>query len=106
MKRVYPESNWKESWKSCYIYDLLEIYGEIDNDLGYAYAYEKRRDQTLSLIKSVSKKGDKILDVAAAQGNFTLELAQMGFDVTWNDIREELAEYVEMKRETGNGNYY
>jgi 2-polyprenyl-6-hydroxyphenyl methylase/3-demethylubiquinone-9 3-methyltransferase len=101
MKRVYIENNWKENWKYSYPYDLLEIYGETSKDLGYAYAYEIRRDYTLSLIKSVTKRGDNILDIAAGQGNFSLTLAEMGYRVTWNDIREDLAEYVEMKKEMG-----
>jgi 2-polyprenyl-3-methyl-5-hydroxy-6-metoxy-1,4-benzoquinol methylase len=102
MKRIYLNNNWKGSWKYSYPYDLLEIYGEEKRDLGYAYAYQVRRDQTLSLIKRVADKNDRILDVAAAQGNFTLTLAEMGYDVTWNDIRNDLAEYVEMKRSDGN----
>lgn len=105
MKRVHIEENWKDSWKSCYNYDLLEIYGEIAPNRGYAYAYENRRNHVLDLVKSVAGKDAKILDVAAAQGNFTLTLAEEGYDVTWNDIRGELAEYVEMKREKGKVTY-
>ncbi len=61
----------------------------------------KEKTKTLKLVKQVAKKGDRILDVAAAQGNFSLSLAEMGYDVTWNDIRSDLAEYAEMKREKG-----
>jgi len=105
MKRVYIEDSWKDSWKYSYPYDLMEIYGEIKGNEGYAYAYQLRRDATINLIKSIAKPGDKILDVAAAQGNFSLKLAELGYDVTWNDIREDIAEYVEMKRETGKISY-
>jgi 2-polyprenyl-3-methyl-5-hydroxy-6-metoxy-1,4-benzoquinol methylase len=101
MKRLYPEDNWKQSWKYCFPYDLLEIYGETKESPGYAYAYRIRHDNTISLIKQVAKKGDRILDIAAAQGNFSLTLAELGYEVTWNDIRNDLAEYVEMKRESG-----
>ena len=103
MKRVYIENSWKDSWKYSYPYDLIEVYGEVKKEaMGYSYAYEKRRDSAISLVKSVAKRGDMILDVAAAAGNFSLTLAEMGYNVTWNDIREDLSEYVEMKRETGN----
>lgn len=105
MKRVYLNEEWITTWKECYAYDLLEIYNEYGNYKGYAYAYENRRKNAFALIKSVAKPGDKILDVAAAQGNFTLKLAELGYDVTWNDIREELAKYVEMKREKGKVSY-
>lgn len=43
----------------------------------------------------------RVLDVAAAQGNFTLALAERGYRVTWNDLRADLAEYVRMKYERG-----
>ncbi len=105
MRRVYIDDNWNESWKGSYTYDLLEIYGDISANRGYAYAYENRRKQVLDLVESVAGKEAKILDVAAAQGNFTLALAEEGYDVTWNDIRGDLAEYVEMKREKGNIKY-
>ena len=55
MKRVYIENSWKDSWKYSYPYDLLEIYGEDKGNEGYSYAYQKRRDNTISLIKSVTK---------------------------------------------------
>ena len=45
--------------------------------------------------------GARVLDVAAAQGNFSLALAELGFDVTWNDLRAELADYVRLKHERG-----
>jgi 2-polyprenyl-3-methyl-5-hydroxy-6-metoxy-1,4-benzoquinol methylase len=100
MKRVHPQPNWPESWKYSYPYDLEEVYGEIKN-LGYAYAYDNRRRQTLRLLAKVLKPGARILDVAAAQGNFSLALAEMGYEVTWNDLQVELADYVRLKHEYG-----
>ncbi len=101
MKRVYKQDDWKKTWKDYYRYDLMEVYGEKGKYPGYVYAYENRRDATISLIKSVAKEGDEILDVAGASGNITLKLAEMGYRVTWNDMYPNLAEYVEMKREKG-----
>ena len=100
MRRVYPKTNWPETWKISYSYDLDEVYSQFTH-LGYAYAYDNRRRHTLSLLTEVLKPGARILDVAAAQGNFSLSLAEMGYEVTWNDLRSELAEYVRMKRERG-----
>lgn len=101
MKRIYKQDNWKEAWKEFYMYDLPEIYDEKGKNWGYAYAYHNRKDHILSLIKSVAKEGDRILDVAAGRGNFSLRLAEMGYHVTWNDINPEKIEYIEMKREKG-----
>ena len=104
MKRVYIEDWWPESWKYSYSYDLQEVYGEIYN-FGYTYAYQNRFNTTLGLIAEVLPRGSTILDVAAAQGNFTLTLAEMGYKITWNDLRADLAEYVRMKHEKGDVSY-
>ncbi len=105
MKKVYPQADWKESWIYSYPYDLMEIYNE-RKDLGsksYGRAYDKRKQAAIRLIQdSLPNRKGKILDVAAAQGNFSLLLAEMGYDVTWNDLREELVDYVKLKHEIGN----
>jgi len=100
MKRVHPQDHWPDSWKYSFPYDLEEIYGEITNR-GYAYAYDNRRRQTIRLLTEVLRPGARILDIAAAQGNFSLTLAEMGYDVTWNDLRADLADYVRLKQERG-----
>ena len=100
MRRVRPQERWPESWKLSYVYDLEEVYGEISNR-GYAYAYRERRQHTLDLVADVLPPGARILDIAAAQGNFSLALAEMGYHVTWNDLRAELADYVRLKYERG-----
>ena len=100
MKKVSVQTDWPESWKYSYAYDLLEIYQSTDN-LAYSYAYQNRYKHTLELIQKVSPPGAKVLDVAAAQGNFSLILAELGYEVTWNDLREDLADYVKEKWEYG-----
>ena len=100
MKRVYLEDRWPESWKYSYPYDLEEVYGEISNR-GYAYAYDNRRRETLRLLTDVVPRGARVLDIAAAQGNFSLTLAEIGYAVTWNDLREDLAGYTRLKYEHG-----
>src|SRR5205085_11297586 len=100
MKRVQPDESWPKSWNDSYFYDQSEIYGEISN-YGYAYAYQNRRRRTLRLLTEVLAPGARILDIAAAQGNFSLALAELGFDVTWNDLRADLADYLRLKYESG-----
>jgi 2-polyprenyl-3-methyl-5-hydroxy-6-metoxy-1,4-benzoquinol methylase len=100
MKRVYPSQDWPDSWNYSYGYDLEEIYGPTQQ-LGYAYAYNNRRSITLGLITEVLPRGATILDLAAAQGNFSLTLAEMGYQVTWNDLRSDLEGYVRLKHECG-----
>jgi 2-polyprenyl-3-methyl-5-hydroxy-6-metoxy-1,4-benzoquinol methylase len=100
MKPVQPDESWPKSWKESYPYDLDEVYGKISN-YGYAYAYQNRRRRTLRLLTDVLEPGARILDIAAGQGNFSLALAELGFDVTWNDLRADLADYVRLKYERG-----
>jgi 2-polyprenyl-6-hydroxyphenyl methylase/3-demethylubiquinone-9 3-methyltransferase len=100
MKRLRPQPDWPQSWNDSYFYDRSEIYGEISH-YGYAYAYENRRRETLRLLTEVLSPGARVLDIAAAQGNFSLALAELGFEVTWNDLRAELADYVRNKQERG-----
>ena len=42
-----------------------------------------------------------VLDLAAAQGNFSLILSELGYAVTWNDLRADLVDYVKLKYECG-----
>jgi 2-polyprenyl-3-methyl-5-hydroxy-6-metoxy-1,4-benzoquinol methylase len=100
MKRIELQETWPESWKTTYPFDLAEIYGE-GGTRGHAYAYQNRFRKTLELITEVLPKGARILDIAAAQGNFSLTLAELGYDVTWNDLRAEIAGYVQLKYEHG-----
>lgn len=100
MKRVNYQNSWLETWKYSYQHDLWEIYGDTSYP-GYAYAYANRQKQTLELIQKVAKPGAKVLDIAAAQGNFSLSLAELGYEVTWNDLRADLADYVKLKWEYG-----
>ena len=100
MKQVQPQHDWPQSWKDSYSYDLEEIY-HTHTVYGYAWAYQNRRDQTLRLLQEVLAPGARVLDIAAAQGNFSLALAELGYQVTWNDFREELADYVRLKQERG-----
>lgn len=105
MKKPVFQDNWLLNWKNSYSHDLLEIYGDLSTDRGYVYQYDNRRKHTLGLVKKVAQPGAKILDVAAAQGNFSLSLAELGYEVTWNDLREDLIDYVKLKYEHGNINF-
>lgn len=106
MKKINYDENWPDSWKYCYPYDQIEIYDEYSlNTRGYWYAYKNRQKSTLDLIKQSLPIGSSILDVAAAQGNFSLLLAEEGYKVTWNDLRDDLVDYVRLKYEKGNLNF-
>ncbi len=100
MKRLHFSESWPETWKYSHPFDLQEIWGEVHHR-GYAYSYAARRKMTLDLLFEVVPSGGTVLDIAAAQGNFSLTLAEAGYRVTWNDLREDLAGYVNEKYERG-----
>lgn len=104
MRHVPLQENWPESWKYSYPYDLLEVFGALHHR-GYAYAYAERRRHVLELVGRAAPPPATVLDIAAAQGNFTLALAEAGYDVTWNDLRADLAGYVRLKHERGQVTY-
>jgi 2-polyprenyl-6-hydroxyphenyl methylase/3-demethylubiquinone-9 3-methyltransferase len=104
MRRVLPEDWWPDSWRNSYTYDLLEVYDDRTN-AGYSFAYQNRMRQALELVQRAGPPGCRVLDAAAAQGNLSLRLAEIGYHVTWNDIREELSGYVAQKHECGTIEY-
>ena len=73
MRKLVPSNDWPESWKVSFHYDQMEIYGDSLRS-GYAYAYRGRRAATLDLIQRVAKPGARILDVAAGNAPFPVEL--------------------------------
>jgi 2-polyprenyl-3-methyl-5-hydroxy-6-metoxy-1,4-benzoquinol methylase len=104
MKEVVLDHSAPESWQLSHHYDRLEIYGDRSHQ-GYTYAYQNRQQRTLAAVQAVAPLGAQVLDIAAAQGNFSLILAELGYEVTWNDLRAELADYVSLKHEHGTIHY-
>lgn len=102
-KPVYLDT-WAKTWRDSYAYDGEEVFNEV-RTLGYAYAYQNRQKATFDLVKKYVGSGSKVLDIAAAQGNFSLLLAEAGYEVTWNDLRGDLVDYVKLKYEFGKLDY-
>jgi 2-polyprenyl-6-hydroxyphenyl methylase/3-demethylubiquinone-9 3-methyltransferase len=100
MRRPEYSEDWPATWKYSHPYDLLELHGATHHP-GYSCAWSERKRQILDLVTRAVAPPARVLDVAAAQGNFTLTLAEQGYEVTWNDIRADLAGYVRLKHEYG-----
>ena len=100
MRPIERSTGWPESWELSYQFDQVEVYGH-ESRSGYATMYRCRREEVLDGVRRFVASGARILDVAAAQGNFTLTLAEAGYEVTWNDLRADLADYVKAKYERG-----
>ena len=101
MHRVELGADWPESWRKSYEFDELEVWGRAPRS-GYATAWQRRHSLAIDAVTSVTPTSGRVLDVAAAQGNFTLVLAEAGYSVTWNDLRADLIGYVSLKQDFGN----
>ena len=104
MKLLTYDPSWPESWKSSHFFDSLEL--PVSRFWHpYTAAYRQRQEITFRLVSEAVPLGSTLLDVAAAQGNFSLCFAERGFNVVWNDLRSELEDYVRLKYEHGEINY-
>jgi len=104
MKKPVPSPDWPQSWQKAYRFDCREFFGDRSAP-HYTMMHNTRFHTVMEMIGRHTAPGARVLDLAAAQGNFTLALAEKGYDVTWNDIREELSGYVKTKHEGGQVRY-
>ena len=104
MRQPVPSDDWPELWNQRFRTDRTEWWGWRDN-VGYTYEYQRRFAKTMSLVDLHISAGAEILDVAAAQGNFSLALAERGYQVVWNDLQADLQGYVQLKWESGDVRY-
>lgn len=100
MRTPQFQTDWPSDWQSSFSYDCKELFDD-RSEPGYTLAYQERFKATVDLVKEYLPKQSSILDVAAGQGNFSLTLAEAGYTVTWNDLREDLIDYVKLKYEYG-----
>jgi 2-polyprenyl-3-methyl-5-hydroxy-6-metoxy-1,4-benzoquinol methylase len=104
-KRPEKKDDWLDSWRDSYHYDRLEVWAEREKpamfEAGYVNSYASRRRYTLEAVLTACPAPARVLDLASAQGNFSIALAGLGYQVTWNDLRSELVDYVRMKIPAG-----
>lgn len=94
--RLSFDPAWPESWRISHHHDDVEIWGGRSNP-PYAAAYHQRMREVLAAVQRHTPAGGRLLDLAAAQGNYTLATSAMGYRSTWNDLRGELIDYVRLK---------
>lgn len=104
MKKLQLISDWPESWQNSWHYDQREFF-DPQPDSSYSFSYRYRFDRTLEALRQALAPASTVLDIGAAQGNFSLRLAELGHHVLWNDLREELSGYVKLKHENGDIEY-
>ena len=98
-------ADWPEAWRQSHHFDRVEVWKSPEEmspaNVGYACAYANRRHHTLEALLASCPPPARVIDLAAAQGNFTLALAGLGYHATWNDLRPDLADYVRLKMPPG-----
>ncbi len=95
-----PSADWPESWQLSYDFDARE-WGPDHSRPAYRYAYQLRIASIQRALERTSPPPITVVDVGAAQGTLSLRLAEAGYIVTWNDYREDLVGYVQLKYERG-----
>jgi len=96
IKRPVEQPDWPQNWKGSYHHDTCSVWPG-RSELGYRRAYHNRVARALNAVLRNTAPGARVLDLAAAQGNFSIVLAAMGYRVTWNDLRDDLIGYVKLK---------
>jgi len=113
MKLPEPEADWPSDWKTLYNYDAMQFFRgdslvtflestsfprRTDQEAFQAWRhYQRRFHRTIDLVAKYCDPPASVLDIGAAEGNFALTLARMGYKVTWNDILGSRAGYVRLK---------
>lgn len=67
--------------------------------------YQERTDTILRLLKKHAPMARSVLDIGCAQGTIAISLAESGYSVTANDIREHFIAYARMRDDRGVVNF-
>jgi 2-polyprenyl-6-hydroxyphenyl methylase/3-demethylubiquinone-9 3-methyltransferase len=95
---------WPPLWLEMYEYDRRQVWGDFPRSVERA-GWEARSTPIIDAVRRLLPAGARVLDAASSQGNFALALADLGYEVTWNDLREELIGYVRLKDPDGRLSY-
>lgn len=98
IKRPAFDPSWPQSWIDSYDYDSFSVWPG-RSARGFRVAYRNRFARTVDYLLAAKPAGARVLDLAAAQGNFSIVLAALGYQVTWNDLRDDIIDYVRLKTE-------
>jgi 2-polyprenyl-3-methyl-5-hydroxy-6-metoxy-1,4-benzoquinol methylase len=96
IKQPAPRPDWPESWLGSHHHDGNSVWPG-RTELGYRRAFRHRFARAVDYLLAACPPPARVLDIAAAQGNFSIVLAELGYTVTWNDLRDDLVGLVELK---------
>uniref|UniRef100_A0A7C4YJD1 Methyltransferase domain-containing protein n=1 Tax=candidate division WOR-3 bacterium TaxID=2052148 RepID=A0A7C4YJD1_UNCW3 len=101
MKKPDFSPDWDDEIKRVYQHDIEEFW-EPEIAPSVYNAYHRRNEVILNIIRNLLPKNSLILDIGCAQGTLSLILAEEGYNVFANDIRESFIEYAKLRYEKGN----
>ncbi len=73
-------------------YEIYALSAE-NKDSFQRFFRQRRFEIILSELRKVAKKGDKILDIGCGSGIGTMQLSELGFDMTGSDINKKFVNY-------------
>jgi 2-polyprenyl-3-methyl-5-hydroxy-6-metoxy-1,4-benzoquinol methylase len=118
MKLPVPEAHWSDTIRCAYNYFVMGSSNEPPSSLIFSndwksrnvsefylfrQQYQKRISLTISEIGSCLPPPASVLDIGGAQGGLALPLAALGYDVTINDLRKEVFDFLDVIQETNEG---
>jgi len=83
--------------KYLYLHDIREFFGRKS---WHRYSYMNRFYTIIDFIKQNVNENSTIIDVGCAQGNFTLTLAEIGYNIYGIDLRLSFIAYAKLKMST------
>lgn len=96
IKQPPLDPSWPASWRYSHGHDVDSVWPG-PTARGYRVAYRHRFARAIDYVLQAKPDGGRVLDLAAGQGNFSIVLAELGYEVTWNDLRDDLVGYVKLK---------
>ncbi len=81
-----------------YKFDMKELFNPDERNMT-RFCYETKLNLVLDMIDKKVKKGDSIIDIGCAQGNYTLSIASKGIHSIGIDLRKQFMKYAMMKAE-------
>jgi 2-polyprenyl-3-methyl-5-hydroxy-6-metoxy-1,4-benzoquinol methylase len=96
MHRPTFDPQWPDNWQQKYAFDRAQVWGDFPRSVAFC-GWEARAKPIVEAVVRRLPSGSRLMDVASSQGNLAIELADLGYRVTWNDQDEELVGYVKLK---------
>jgi 2-polyprenyl-3-methyl-5-hydroxy-6-metoxy-1,4-benzoquinol methylase len=116
MKIPSPQNDWPETVRCAYNYFIMgstdeppsrlihsETWPKRNEKIFYLFRhqYRERLNKTIRAIRKCAPAPARLLDIGGAQGAIAVPLARLGYQVTINDLRADVFDFVDLIEEEG-----